>query len=180
MRALQSLIWRFANGLALVAGAGLVLMVLQTCADVVLSRLFQWPIEGNMEVVSNYYMVMLVFLPLALVELRHEHINADLFVRMLPRGLQRVLYGVGCLVSLGFFGVLFWQTLQDAMGSLRIGELIMGAVYLPVWPAKFLLPIGFLAILLAFVLHFIRNLVDPAFEPVPADPAQHPEQLPVA
>ncbi len=177
MRAFQTAVTQLARLLALVAGLAISLMVLQTCADVVMSRLFNRPIEGNMEIVSSYYMVMLVFLPLALVELRHEHINADLFVRMMPRGVQRVLYAFGCLVSIAFFGVLFWQTLQDAIQAFQIDELIMGAIYIHVWPAKLLLPIGFFAILLAVVSNLMRNLLDPTFEPTPPDPEREEEPV---
>ncbi len=178
MRSLEISIRRFAELLALAAGASLLLMLLQTVGDVVMSRVFQRPIEGNMEVISVYHMVLVVFLPLAIVELRHEHINADLFVRMMPWKLQRAVYVLGCLVSLGFFGVLCFQTWLDAVEAWKIDEVVMGSIYIPVWPAKFALPIGFLALLMAIVLHIVKTLFDRDFEPVPADPTPDETHLP--
>jgi len=170
MRAFEAWTQRLAQGLALFAAFSLVLMMLQTVVDVIMSRVFNSPIEGNMEVVSVYHMVLVVFLPLAMVELRHEHINADLFVQMLPAPLQRMVYVFGCLISLGFFGILWYQTLIDAVESLKINEVLMGSIYVPVWPAKFALPIGFMAMLLVIVLHIVKALTDRSFKPVPPAP----------
>lgn len=177
MRALEAFTERLARWLAVLAAISLVLMMLQTVFDVVMSRVFNSPIEGNMEVISVYHMVLVVFLPLAMVELRHEHINADLFVQMLSGPLQRAVYAFGCLVSLGFFGILCYQTWIDAVESLKIDEVLMGSIYVPVWPAKFALPIGFGVMLLVVVLHIVKALTDRSFSPVPPAP-DSPENLP--
>lgn len=171
VRAFERVVGLLARALALVAGAGVLLMLLQTVLDVIMGRVFGRPIEGNLEIISVYHMVVVVFLPLALVELRHEHINADLFVRMLPAPARRAIYAFGCLISLGFFGALAWQTGIDAIEAWRIDEVMMGSVYVPLWPAKFALPIGFAAIELAVLLHLLKTLSDPVFEPIPPEPA---------
>ena len=106
MHRFETAIRRLGNALAIVAGIALLLMMIQTVTDVAMGHLFGSPIEGSLEIISAYYMVMVVFLPLAMVELRHEHINADLFVRMLPKRLQRVIYVFGGLVCLAFFRML--------------------------------------------------------------------------
>lgn len=168
---------RLANLLAVVAGLALLLMMIQTVTDVALGHLAGSPIEGSLEVISSYYMVMIVFLPLAMVELRHEHINADLFVRMLSKPAQRVIYVFGALVTLAFFGILGWQTWLDALESLAIDEVLMGSIYVPVWPAKFALPIGFLAISLAVVLHIAKAISSADFDPTPPEPASEVQRL---
>ncbi len=168
--AIEKAIRGFAHALAFVAGVSVLLMMLQTVADVFMSNVFGRPIAGNLEVISIYHMVLVVFLPLALVELRHEHISADLLVRLLPRGLQRAIYAAGSLVSAAFFAILTYQTWLDAVAAWRIDEIMMGAVYVTVWPAKFALPLGFAAILLACLMHAWRSVTDPDFEPVPPAP----------
>lgn len=159
-----------AYGLALIAGVVLVLMMAQTVADVLSSNFLGRPIESNLEIISTYYMVMVVFLPLAFVELRHEHINVDLVVNLLPRALQRAVLVFGYLVSAAFFAILAFQTWADAVNSWRVNEILMGAAYVTIWPAKFALPIGFFAIMLAVALHAWKALVDPDFTPTPSDP----------
>jgi TRAP-type C4-dicarboxylate transport system permease small subunit len=167
---IESAIRLIANGLALFAGVVLLLMMIQTAADVFMANFFGRPIEGNLEIIATYHMVLVVFLPLALVELKHEHISVDLFVRLLPKSVQRAVAVIGYLISAGFLGILTFQTWLDAVNSWRIKEIEMGAIYITVWPAKFALPIGFFVILLALLLHAWKAAFDPGFEPVPADP----------
>ncbi len=167
---LGKLIHHLSFVLMLVAGISLLLMMIQTCADVILDNLFGAPIEGNLEVISAYHMVLVVFLPLAYVELRHEHINADLLVRLMPHRAQRTIYVLGCLVSCFFFGILTWQTMLDAVDSYRINEVIMGSVYVTIWPAKLSLPLGFAAIFLAILYNMWRAVSEVDFDPSPETP----------
>lgn len=170
MRIIEKIITRFAYVLAFIAGSSLLLMMMQTVAGVLMDNIFGSPIEGNLEIISAYHMVLVVFLPLAYVELKHEHISADLFVRLMPVKVQRVIYIFGSLISLAFFTGLAFQTLQDAINAWRIDEVIMGSIYVSVWPAKFSLPFGFLAIALVLLLHIWKSFTDPDFNPQPADP----------
>ena len=158
-----------AQALAALSSVTLLMMMLQTVVDVVSNNLLGRPIEGNAEIIAAYYMVMIVFLPLAFVELRHEHINADLLVRSFPPLARRIVYALGAVVSLGFFGVLTWQTAIDAWRSLQISEVMMASIFIPVWPAKFALPLGFGAIFLAVMVNLAKAMRDPDFSADPPD-----------
>ena len=153
--------------LAAVGGVALVLMMVQTVADVVADQFFSRPIPGNLEVISVYHMVLVVFLPLAFIERRHEHIQVDLVYQLMPRALQRITLVLGYLLSAGFFGILTWRTWGDAMKALAKNEMLMGNVYVIIWPAKFVLPIGFGAIGLVVLLHAWRAATDATFVPKP-------------
>lgn len=72
-------------------------------------------------------------------------------------------------MSLGFFGVLTWQTAIDAWRSLQISEVMMASIFIPVWPAKFALPLGFGAIFLAVVVNLAKSVRDPDFSADPPD-----------
>ncbi|RAI02208.1 TRAP transporter small permease [Acuticoccus sediminis] len=161
---------RLAGLLAALALISLFLMMLQTVADVLASNLFNRPIAGNLEIISVYHMVFVVFLPLAFVEHKHEHISVDLLYRALPVRLRQVVLVLGYLVSAVFFAILTYQTWNDAVRSFNIGEMMMGAVYVTIWPAKFALPLGFAAILLMVLIHAWRAATDPDFDPTPASP----------
>jgi TRAP-type C4-dicarboxylate transport system permease small subunit len=166
----ERLIRAGSNLLAFIAGVCLVLMMLQVVADVVMKYLLDSPIEGSLEIVSFYYMVAVVFLPLAMVELRREHITVDLVVQLLPRRAQGWVYAAGCLVSAGFFAILAWQTYLDALRATRINEVMMGSIYVTIWPSRWALPVGFAMIMAATLLHAWRALRDPVgFDPSPAD-----------
>ena len=69
----------------------LVLMALHVSLDVGLRYLFGKSFTGTLEFVSFYYMVAVVFLPLAYVELQREHISVDVLVGRLPSIAQLTL-----------------------------------------------------------------------------------------
>jgi TRAP-type C4-dicarboxylate transport system permease small subunit len=152
MRIFESLVKKFAYLLAGLAALSLVLMMLQTVMDVILNNVINKPIEGNLEVISIYHMVIIVFLPLALVELRHEHINSDLLVINFSKFWRR------------------FTSLIDALQSFEINEVVMGSIYVPVWPARFALPLGFSAFMLVVLLHIIHAFTKPDFDPTPSSP----------
>ncbi len=85
------LAWASAAVCSGVAALSLLLMMMQTVVDIVLRSAFNRPIEGNLEVVSLYHMVAVVFLPLALVELKHEHISVDMFLAVLPQRISQLV-----------------------------------------------------------------------------------------
>ena len=168
MKRFEWLVRRGSDGLTILGGLCLVLMMLQIVVDVGLNRVFNSPIEGNLEVVSYYYMVGVVFLPLAMVELRHEHINVDLFILMLPKGMRVYVYVFSCVVSLVFFAVLTYRTFLDAVHATRVTEIMMGSIYVTIWPSRWTLPAGFALVFLAILVHAIRALREPdTFEPAP-------------
>ena len=78
-----------ARALMLIAGVSLTLMMTQTVVDVVADSFWGSPIPGNLEIISVYHMVLVVFLPLAFVEWQHENIQVDLLWRVMPSWLQR-------------------------------------------------------------------------------------------
>ena len=57
----------------------------------------------------------------------------------------------GYLVCAVFFAILTRQTWIDAVVSRRKRTVMMAAVYVPIWPAKFILPVGFAAITLVTI-----------------------------
>lgn len=158
---IDTFLYRMSRVLMFIAGIGLLLMMVQTVADVIADNFFGKPIPGNLEVISVYHMVLVVFLPIAMVEWKHENIQVDLFYLMMPPWAQRISLVLGYLVCAIFFAILTRQTWIDAMISLRKNELMMAAVYLVIWPAKFILPIGFAAITLVSIRHFFKSMTAP-------------------
>lgn len=173
LRNFERLVRWLANTLAFFAGISLIMMMGQTVLDVLMSNFYGAPIEGNLEVISVYHMVLVVFLSLAFVELRHEHISADLFVRLMPKPLQRISYVFSNTVAIIFFAALTYQTALDALAAWRQNEIVMGSIYIIVWPAKLALPIGFSAILLALFLNIYKSLSDRDFKAEPDEPVQN-------
>lgn len=118
-------------------------MMLHVVADAASSYLFNVPLEGTLQVVSQYYMVAVVFLPLAIVELRGDQIRVDLFVMLLPKTVSRFLFVAIAALTAAFFVALAYYTGVEALHSTRIDEVMMGNSYVVIWPSKWILPAGF-------------------------------------
>lgn len=136
----------------------LLAMMLHIAVDVIARFAFNASIVGTLETVSFYHIVIAVFLPLAYVERRGEHIRVDLFVQKMPRRAQLALYVLACLIGIAFFGALTWQSGVDAVRSTERGETIMSNFLFYIWPSRWALPIGFGAIVLAIVNNMLKAL----------------------
>lgn len=134
---------RICHILMLMGGAGVVLMMLNVTLDVVLKAFWNTPIQGTLEISSYYYMVAIVMLPMALVELDDEHVVVDLVYNRLPGWVQRIVLVIACAAAVAILAVMTWRTGQDAIRAWRVGEVVMGSREVIVWPARVMLPIGF-------------------------------------
>jgi TRAP-type C4-dicarboxylate transport system permease small subunit len=119
---------------------------------------FNSPIEGTFETVTYYYMISIVFLPLALVELRNEHIFVDLFVRRFSNRFQQWVYIFACLTGIAYFGIMTFQTFIDALKATAERETVMSNYLFYVWPSRWALPIGMGCMVLALALNIGRSL----------------------
>lgn len=161
MRQVEQSIHILSRALALVAGVCLVMMMAHVVSDVVAKYLFNSPIEGTLEIVGAYYMVAVVFLPLAITQIRHEHIYVDMFVRHLPLRPRIAVYAVAGLLTAAFYGLLAYETGGEAVHAYRINEVMMGTSFVVVWPGRWFLPIGFGAVALANLLHVVQAMLHP-------------------
>jgi len=160
MRALDLLtrgIERLSGLLMLVAGVALVLMMAHVFVDVLGKYFLNRPVPMTLETVSNYYMVAVVFLPLAAVERNNGHIHVEMIYGALPRPARRSLdilaYGLGAF----FFGMLTATGWEVAVAKYEVGEFIMGGYPVIIWPSRFLVPVGGSLICLLLVLKLVRS-----------------------
>lgn len=138
-------------------------MMLLVGADVLLKYAVNKPIPGTTAIVAYYFMVSVVFLPLAFVERTDAAINLDMLYNALASKYQKVMLFVSYLVCSVFFGALAYQTSVDAVFYSGIGEMVEGLVNVPVWPGRIILPVSFalcviVNLLLAFKLLFKKVL----------------------
>ena len=146
------------RGFVVLAAVSLILMMFHVTVEVAGRATGAFTMIGTLEIVSFYYMIMLVMLPMGFVELRNEHIRVDLFVQMMPARLQLVLYVLSCLVSITFFAMMFWQSYHDALNSTQRMETIMSNFIFYIWPSRWALPIGFFGLLLASLSNLLKSI----------------------
>ena len=142
----------FAAVLAGIGGICTILMMLQIVLDVLWRWIFNHPIGGTVEIVSNYYLVLLTFLPLAMVQLADQHIAVNLFVQLLPSRIRKWLAYLMMTIAFFFSAWLTWASLIEAIASFRMGEVIeTAASVMSIWPSRFVVVvgIGFMAFVLA-------------------------------
>jgi TRAP-type C4-dicarboxylate transport system permease small subunit len=160
LRALARAIDVVVDALAWIAGAVCLLMALHVAADLVGRSLFDHPLLGTDEIATNYYMVALAFLPLAVITRQRAHIVVGLFTDRLPR---RALLGVGALadlVTLGFVAIVAWTAIGSAIEKTATREMTESSVgYLPIWEARWILALGFSMMCLYLVLNLAKDLL---------------------
>ncbi|WP_339948063.1 TRAP transporter small permease [uncultured Albimonas sp.] len=131
------------QGATWLAAAAAVLMMVHISVDVISKYVFRTPLPGTIAIVSNYYMVLVAFLPLAFAERRNGHIGVEVLTTRFPPHAQRALNIVSLLFCAAVFGALTWQSWIEAGRALQIGAFeIEFDVKLLTWPARYLLPLG--------------------------------------
>lgn len=134
-----------------IGGVGMVAMMLHICADVAGRYLFGKPITGTLEIVSWYYMVACVFLPLAFVQIQRQHLTVEMFTMGLSNRKLAALDGVVALAGLGYVALLTWLVFGRAVDATIDREILDLTFYdVPAWPSRWVLPVsfGFFAIVL--------------------------------
>lgn len=118
-------------------------MMAHVTADVAGRALFGRPLPGTAEIVTTWYMVAVVCLPWAWLAQTGGQLRADVVVRLLPAGPRAWVDMAVRLMVLGYLGLMAWQTGLHALRQTERGEVQQaGALYLPVWPARWLLPVA--------------------------------------
>ena len=145
------------NLLGLVAGCAVILMMLHINLDVAMRYIFSAPFANTIEIVSSYYIVAIVFLPLALVERLNANIAVEILAQHLSKRKAELLIAVVAIASAAYFAALAWTTGIDAYGKYEVGEVALGNSQITVWPTRFYLPIG-CGLLVLILLNKARRL----------------------
>ncbi len=145
------------NALVVVAGVAIVLMMLHIVGDATMRTVFNSTLPGTNEYVSYYYMVCVVFLPLAYIQRHRGHVIIELFTTGLsPRAIatfDALVFLFGALVMAYFCYAAAWK----ATAMTRNGEYVLGMILLVTWPARWLVVIGTGLTSLCFALQAVEE-----------------------
>jgi TRAP-type C4-dicarboxylate transport system permease small subunit len=120
------------RALAAVSGAGIVAMMLLTCADVFLRYVFNAPIEGTLDI-TQMLMVIVVFFGLAYCGWTGGHVVVDLIREFLP---PRIVVPLAVLVNaVGALAMVAmgWESVKTSLTYMITGETPM-TVLIPKYP----------------------------------------------
>jgi TRAP-type C4-dicarboxylate transport system permease small subunit len=135
------------------------LMMAHTMIDVIGRTVFNHPLAGTTEIVSGYYMVAVAFLPWAWVSQNNGHILVELFTRGLnARQIARLDAGVSILTAF-YVAIFTWQTFVGAQQATELQETWQAGVhFLPIWPSRWLLPLGGTCMVFYLVLRAVSDI----------------------
>lgn len=134
------------------------LMMLLVVAEV-LSRFFLGTsIEGTIETVG-IFLALAVFIGFSPCEESDSHVRVNILVRLLPSNAAYVLNIFVYLIAIGIVSITTWQVGLDAYTSLKFREVLPGAnIRVPVYPAKVVAFLGYLAFSLQLFVNLIGHI----------------------
>jgi TRAP-type C4-dicarboxylate transport system permease small subunit len=143
MNAIQRILGRSIDVTMILGAIGVLLMMAHITIDVIAKFFFNWPLPGTITIVSNHYMILVAFLPLAFAERQNGHISVEVLVEHFPARVQYVLSLFALMIGAIVFAMLTWQGWVEAIRAYNISAFVIEhSLRIPIWPARFLLPIG--------------------------------------
>lgn len=129
-------------------------MMLYITANVIGRYLFDAPLRGTAEV-GVTGMVLVVFLPLAYVQARKQHMVLDVLTPRSARG-KAIADALIHLLGFGLLAILSWQTWLWGWNALVTQELMAGSIEIIVWPFKLLVALAWSLMCIQFAIDIGR------------------------
>ena len=138
-----------------VAAAAVVIMMVLTCADVIL-RFFRHPIPGTYEMVGLLGAIVVSF-SLAHTSVMRGHISVEFIVQKLPKTAQIVIDGINSLLGTALFGLITWQSMLYASNLMHTGEVSL-TLQMPIYPFVYGIAIGSGMLCVVLLTDFLQSL----------------------
>jgi len=141
------------NRWLLIIGGVAVLALMTLATGNVVFRIFGMPFRGAYELVSFSGAVVTAF-ALGYTQKRKFNIVVDILSDTFPKGLKRVLDGVGYLIGMVFFAVVSWVILRWGLRIAASGE-VSETLKIAYYPFIFCVALGFGALCLNLFIDFL-------------------------
>ncbi len=140
---IDSLINRTSYFSVVISGIMIVLMAFTATYGVVRRYIFNSPEPYSYEL-STMFLVWTFVLAVAFLEKQEGHLRVDFFIILLPEKIRNFLVQIlSPIIGLFFCVILTWKGWEVAMYSLKSGEKSMSLWAPPLFPIKFVIPIGY-------------------------------------
>lgn len=134
--------------------AGISVMVLLTCVDVVGAKLFLLPVPGCLEVVSLVQVATIVF-AVAATQRLGGHISVEMFVDNFPPRIRAAVKMMTSLFGLILFVLLIYEGIGLGNEYLEAGE-ITATARIPFYPFAYAFSIALLPVAMMMLVDFVR------------------------
>ncbi len=145
--------------LAVVIGVILVLMTLSIGYSIFVRAVNLpgpvWIVQFN-----EYAMLFATFLGAGWLLSKGKHVSIELVVSRFSRRVQKIFGLVHSLMGIGLCGILFWYGTLTTLENFRRNVIHVQAVDVPMAYLLFVIPLGFLLLLLQFARNFVVAFIE--------------------
>ena len=131
------------------------LLMVLTVANVILRDFFDKPIMGTPEL-SEFMMVLVIFLALAWCAITRKHVKVELIVNRFSPRIQAILNGITLLLTLGVFVIITWQSALESMVVYDTTSLLR----IPHTPFYWIMTFGLGLFCLSIIVLIIENIIE--------------------
>ena len=178
---------RFSTLLAVLGGVATIGLMLNVVLDVLGRYFFNRPFPGTLDMAQFAWMPTLVSLGLGYALLRGEHIRVNLLTAPTGPRTQRIIEIVAMAFTLGTTALFIWFGAEKAAEAMEFGEKAVGTPWLLIWPFRWVIVVGMVALFLQAAALLIRAITVEEFRPndddelisVIADDTAALEELPI-
>ncbi len=148
---------RIVDVTTVMGGIAVVVMMFHIVIDVACRFLFSSPLPGTITVVSNYYMIIATFIPLAAAEKLDAHISVEVVYDLLPGWLKLFAVWLSFAITVAVFALIAAKSWQVAVEQFAIrSKMIQGNAVIPIWPSYFVVPFSVALMLVMLVAKAAR------------------------
>jgi C4-dicarboxylate transporter, DctQ subunit len=144
----------------LLAAAAVIIFLLGflVCADIVGRAFFNAPVKGTPEMVSMS-IVIICFLLAGYSVQSGSMIYTDVFSGMFGARGRASAQLLSAVLGILFFGIIVWGSYEPTLHAIVSGEYEgEGALRVPVWPARTVVVIGAVLVVVSYALHAVRAI----------------------
>lgn len=135
--------------------AGLLLMMVTTCVDVVGAKVFNLPVLGAIDIVMLCQIVAISFAA-SMTLITGRHIQVEFFYDFLPRRAQTVISAFVDFLGLGLFVVIIWQLYKMGASFQASGEYSM-TIFIPYYPFAYGIAFASIPVFLILLVEFLKS-----------------------
>jgi TRAP-type C4-dicarboxylate transport system permease small subunit len=144
--------------LNVIAGVGLVAMLVLIVADIIGNKAFKYPIPGGIEFASFIAVIVIAF-AVAEVQIMRGHIEVEFLVMRLPKLSQKIINSIINLFGIVLWVFISWRSFLYAGELHKIGEVSM-TIGVPFYPFVYIIAVCAIAVCLVLLLQTINNFRD--------------------
>ncbi len=140
----------------IIAGFGLVSVMVLVVANILLRTVFNRPILGTIEYVG-FLMAAVIGLSLAFCAVQNAHIAVNFVVERFPARMQAAVDVLVNALACGFWGLMAWQLWVYA-GSLAASGVVSSTVQVPYYPFVYLVSTGLFTLSMVLLTRLIESV----------------------